>query len=319
MNDNKAMQSVDEQAAYWFSRCSGNPLSAEQDALLQAWLAADPAHARAFSELQRIWAECDRIRRPATPPAEPVRPRRWSLFRELAACAMIVGGLLLSTSGGLWERPGYELELQTARGEQRDVELQDGSRISLNVDSRIRVRFYTDRREVRLTQGEAYFAVAPAPGRPFDVLAGEGRVRVVGTRFTVRRGAQSLGVAVESGRVALQADADDLGETLLGAGDSADYDYRTATLQRTRRGADEIASWRQGQLIFHNRPLGQLLDELSAYREAPVQLGDARLAGLQVSGSLNIEQPDDFLAALPHLLPVQVERLRDGRALIHPR
>jgi len=103
------------------------------------------------------------------------------------------------------------------------------------------------------------------------------------------------------------------------AGDSLDYDYRTATLEQGHRRPEEIASWRRGQLVFRDRPLAQLLDEVSHYRPAPVGLADPRLAQRRVSGSLNLANPDAFLAALPQLLPVQVEHLADGRALIHPR
>ena len=107
-------------------------------------------------------------------------------------------------------------------------------------------------------------------------------------------------------------------QALLGAGEGVDFDYRSKILQQLRLGNEEIASWRHGQLVFRDRPLVQLLDELSHYRAAPVRLAQASLGERRLSGSLNIAKPDDFLAALPQLLPVRVEHRGDGAVLIHP-
>lgn len=313
--------SIDEQAAAWYSRRSRGDLSADEQRELDDWLAADPAHGRAFADLDLIWADFDQLERPAlhTATVTPLRPRkRWLPARALAASVVLVGALLALSQGVFMAKPTQELSLLSAPGEQRQVTLDDGTRIDLNVDSRLQVRLYDDRREVELLAGEAFFAVAPDAERPFDVIAGEGRVRVVGTRFGVRRGNEHLAVAVESGRVVVRPEAGQQ-QAMLGAGDGLDYEYRSGTLQQRRLGNEEIASWRQGQLIFRDRPLAQLLDELSHYRPAPVELADARLAERRVSGSVNIARPDAFLVALPQLLPVEVEYQAGGVAVVYAR
>ena len=48
------------------------------------------------------------------------------------------------------------------------------------------VHFHRDRREVRLRTGQILFTVAPDATKPFDVLADNTRVRVIGTQFSVR-------------------------------------------------------------------------------------------------------------------------------------
>lgn len=313
--------SIDKQAATWFSRHANGQLSAAERAELDRWLAADRAHARAFADMELIWADFDQLPRPALQLAPVVlQPRkRWLPSRALAASLVLFCATLGMSANWLSSQPSQELSLFSAPGEQRQVELADGSRIDLNVDTRLHVRLYDDHREVELLQGEAFFAVAPDAARPFEVIAGEGSVRVVGTRFSVRRSSEHLAVAVESGKVAVQPQAGEARRAMLEAGDGLDFDYASGTLRAMRLGTEEIASWRRGQLIFRDRPLAQLLDELSRYRKAPVGLADAALAERRVSGSVNIARPDAFLAALPQLLPVQVEHLADGTALIHSR
>lgn len=319
MNENRWMEarpSIDEQAATWQARRSGSQFSTRDEAELQAWLAASPAHARAFSEMQQIWAELDRVPRPSlSAPVVPLRPRRWRLPLAAAASLLVACALVLVSRGG----PEVDETFASPLSATQQVTLADGTRIDLNRATRLRVRLYDDHREVDLLEGEAFFAVARDENRPFDVTAGDGRVRVLGTRFSVRRGEQRLDVVVESGHVAVEPHPGAAQSLELLAGDSLDYDYRTATLEQGHRRPEEIASWRRGQLVFRDRPLAQLLDEVSRYRPAPVGLADPRLAQRRVSGSLNLANPDAFLAALPQLLPVQVEYLADGRALIHPR
>ena len=312
--------SIDEQAAIWFSRlCRG--LSDDERAQLDAWLTADVAHVHALRTMQGVWAELDLLPRPLLTPVVP-RPRqtrrRWMPGRAVAACLVLLGTLLIEPQQWLGAPATQVLSLRSAPNEQRQVELADGSRIDLNVDTRLQVRLQGDRREVELLAGEAFFNVTPDPARPFDVIVGPSRVRVVGTRFNVRRSTGHLSVAVESGRVVVQPQLSDPQHAELDAGEGVAFDYQRHTLQHTHWAADEIASWRRGQLIFRDRPLGQLLDELSQYHRAPIHLSDADLAKKRISGSLNIAQPDAFLAALPQLLPVRVEQQADGHVLIVP-
>jgi len=298
--------SPDEQAALWFARRHGDAFGARDEADLQAWLAADPAHAEAYADLQLLWQDMAQLPRPPIPAERPAPRRRW---RSLAAAACLV--LLALLPAWLDVSPDGALTLVSGPQTPREVTLEDGSRIHLNRNTRLEVRLLAERREVELVQGQAFFEVARDVQRPFRVQAGEGSVQVLGTRFDVRRGRELLAVSVESGRVALQPRADAPLVELL-AGDRAVYDGSRGTLLRSRVAGGEVASWRSGRLVFQQWPLAQLLDELSQYGATPVSFGDAALAARQVSGSVDLARPDDFLSALPVLLPVKVEPLDDG-------
>ncbi|WAC44318.1 FecR family protein [Pseudomonas sp. SL4(2022)] len=310
---------IDEQAAVWFSRCCRG-LSSDEQAQLDAWLTADISHVCALADMQRVWADFDLMPRPVLLPGAVLpmrRVRRWTPGRALAASVVLLCSVLATPQNWFGALPVQELSLSSEANEQRQVELADGTRIDLNVGSRLQVRLYPDHREAELLDGEAFFAVAPDVARPFEVIAGQSRVRVVGTRFSVRRSREHLAVAVESGRVMVQPQLGSAQQVMLGAGEGLAFDHRSKHLQQLRLGHEEIASWRRGLLVFRDRPLGLLLDELSHYRAAPVRLVNTNLAEKRISGSLNINDPDAFLAALPHLLPVRVEHQGDDGVLIH--
>ncbi len=86
--------------------------------------------------------------------------------------------------------------------------MEDGSRITLNTDSQIRVDLTVKERRVELQQGEAFFEVAHDASRPFIVRAGNKRVIAVGTRFSVRREANDVRVVVTEGKVRVETEGD---------------------------------------------------------------------------------------------------------------
>ncbi|MBD9630928.1 FecR family protein [Pseudomonas sp. PDM19] len=308
-------QVIDELAAKWFSHQRSGACDACERQAFADWLAEDPAHASAYREIEQLWSDLDQLRRPA------IAPRRGSSlpWRWLAAASVFCAALLLANdfSGGRLADP--QRVQSTAPGEQREVTLVDGTRVFLAADSTLRVDYSEGWRDVRLLRGEAYFEVTHDADRPFRVTAGESRVRVLGTGFDVHREGDGLTVAVRHGKVALQAQLAAPGEQTLTAGDRARLSSGAGEAQVDRVPIAAIAAWRDGMLAFRNQPLGVLVDELSQYRAAPIRLGDQRLADKPISGNVRLARPDDFLAALPALLDVRVQRKADGSAVILPR
>ena len=91
----------------------------------------------------------------------------------------------------------------TGIGEQRTVLLPDGSTVELNAQSRLRVRFTDQERDVELLDGQALFKVAKNAARPFVVKSDVARVRAVGTKFDVNTMSDGTTVTVLEGRVAV--------------------------------------------------------------------------------------------------------------------
>src|SRR3546814_951836 len=110
------------------------------------------------------------------------RLRRWT--DSLAAAAVLV--LAVGAGWRLWDPMQPPQRYATAIGQQHDVALEDGSRVRLDTNSALVVRYSRKHRDVVLERGRAQFDVAHAPQRPFTVHAGPGTVRAVGTQFQVR-------------------------------------------------------------------------------------------------------------------------------------
>ncbi|EEP90493.1 two-component system sensor protein [Yersinia kristensenii ATCC 33638] len=280
---------------------------------MDAWLRYSPAHAEAYRQMQQVWGDCALIPRPASAPQPAKQARSWRPLRSCAAGLFFLFALLLPMS----QLPSLltnDMSLQTT-DYSREIVLSDGTRVHVNRHSQIRVHYAKDNRQLWLDQGEIYLQVAANKARPFTVYAGESQVKVVGTAFDVRYDLGEVAVAVKEGIVAMTG-RPNMAAVMLHAGDTARLLPEKKRLQLSQRAVAEIGEWRSGQLSFRNRPLGELLTQLRRYRQGKIELTDASLAQLPVSGSLDLNHPDEFLDSLPLLLAVNVVHDAQGNIMI---
>ena len=140
------------------------------------------------------------------------RMRSWAVSASrphwvLAAMAVIVCAIGLFAAFRWWSGSAYV----TGKGEQRLVRLDDGSRVSMNSDSRMRVEFGAGERRIWLEKGEAFFDVAHDAEVPFVVVAGQRQVRALGTAFVVRYEGLRTAITLVEGKVTASADTREIG------------------------------------------------------------------------------------------------------------
>jgi transmembrane sensor len=281
---------------------------------LARWRASHPDHEIAYGAAQAGWnatsAEALRGEFPLPPSThrEGLRRGRRNALLGLGVLALGVGGLVR------WhlQQPVHTLALQTVRGQLQSATLPDGSQLALDAHTQARVVFYRDRREVWLGAGEIRFSVQPDAERPFIVVTDWGRVRVLGTVFTVEARAQRMRVAVAEGRVGVWAGS--LGSSQDSAPDSVLTAGRAVMAEAGTLGAvhtvpvDDVAAWQRGWLVFDNTPLPHAVARWNDYLATQLRLdSDPALQGLRLTGSFPLRSPDAFVSSLPGILPVRVE------------
>ena len=323
--------SVQDAATAWFVRLRDEAVCDGDRAAFEAWRDADPAHAEAYREIERLWSGLDRIDRhpdrghvpesaasaapgPALPdPAlpDPVSPGRRRALRRMALAASVAAVACMGAYG--LADPGLFADHRTGPGEQREIVLADGSTAHLNTATALSVELAAGTRRIALHAGEAYFEVARDPARPFVVDADIGRIEALGTAFSVKRMDGTLEVVVtesevavsdSSGRTALVAAGQGIRVTDAGLGQVAGLDSAMAL------------AWRQGRLVFDNRPLGGVLGELERYRRGRIVILDGTLEAFPVTGSFAIADTDATLETIERTLPVRLYRLSDLLILV---
>ncbi len=179
---------IDQAAAAWAARVERGALTLDEEASLDAWRAADRRRAGAFVKAQAVLAYVDRAR--ALGPnalghdGEPgIWSRRVVLRGGVAAVAATVAGIVGSD---LWLRTN-EIIRSTEYGKVQSFPLADGSMVTLDAKSKIRIELSSERRTVKLIAGRALFDVAKDPERPFVVQVGDVSAWAVGTSFSVEQ------------------------------------------------------------------------------------------------------------------------------------
>lgn len=295
---------VDHAAHTWVVRLTSGDVQPGDVEAARAWCAERPEHQQAFVAARRLWQLSAHVALPET--ERRTRPRwRWAA----AAVLVLVVGL------GLARHNAWDADYRTAAGEQRRIELQDGSSILLDAGSAVDVAFTDGGRNITLRKGVALFEVAHDPSRPFRVQAGALSATALGTVYAVDRHGDAIQVTVAQGRVAVQGDGD---KATLNAGEQVSW-QGGALGGRHTVDASKALAWQHGRLVFDMTPLAEVLEQLQRYLPGYVLIGDDKLRKLKVSGTFQLDRLDEGLSTLERAFPLQIQRYTDYLLVLKAR
>jgi transmembrane sensor len=311
-----------EEACAWLSRMSSGDPDAETRKAFAAWRAATPSHERAWRRAERLWRGFEPLRGRELPGSRPLarecRParqtphlrRRPRLSVLAVACTVLLAVALFTYYPPIY----WQADYLTDKGERFTLALADGSRITLNTASAVKIDGGV--RHVRLLAGEAFFEVAKNTDHPFVVSADEGEVLAVGTAFSVQREEARLRVELVEGVVEVQ-DRLHQQKARLQPGQVARIDAGTLRVQPPT-GADQLALWREGYLRFDGLPLREAVAQINRYRPGRVVLLTGRLAEHRVSGLFRLDALDQAVDTLAAAIPgLQVNSVTPYLIFLH--
>jgi transmembrane sensor len=332
---------IEAEAAAWIARADARG-GADQDPQLAAWLVADPRHRAAYLRLAHAWERSQRLARlrpgdRSIDPdllAPPRPPSRWARLRRAAGDATDDArarrarahrprrARSVATAAGLGAAAVLLLWNVLPTSSARDystgadglsrVFLPDGSAVTMNANTELRVRFTAARRSVTLLRGEAHFSVKHDTERPFEVHAGDRIVVAVGTAFDVRlEQGDDVEVTVTEGRVALlenHAAHPAAGPALqtLSAGQDAHLTLERITVQRldTAQLFHRLA-WERRELSFDGQSLREAVAEFDRYTNRKLVIDDPSIAGLEIGGTFRALDVGSFVAALSRAFGIE--------------
>jgi transmembrane sensor len=326
MNTKAPRDEILETAADWCDRREA--LTPGERRERDAWIAADPEHARAYDAMR-----CTILDVALLDAAEDLRsvesrktqfhPRAW-LTRVLASkaswgvlvgtavvvCAVIV--VRPQTPAPAMARPQL---LATVTGERSAVTLTDQSVVYLNADTRIAVTYSDHARLLKLSRGEAIFQVTKDKSRPFRVVTDMAIVTAVGTRFGVDRVGDAVEVRVYEGTVTVEGKGADHRAVTRGQWILLDSkrDVSSGTFS-----PEAYPNWRTGWLEADRMPLAYIVARLNRYTNDKIEIADRSLADVELSGRFRLDNADGTLQQISALLDVEAEK-RDHMVLLHRR
>lgn len=347
---------IEREAVEWLVRMDGDePLTQAERDQLRDWMGSSESNRRRLITLAGLWEKMNVLTDLAIPmdqarPAirsHPARSRRWPVYAVAATAILGIAATFflalrpdpLRTTNGFYA---------TAIGEQATIHLADTTVVKLNTDTQIKIDYGEQGRDVYLLKGEAHFVVASNKAIPFQVYAGPGQVRAVGTAFSVYLNGNGVDVIVTEGRVALGAVSvpedppgdqpprvglgevaktpiENLGE--LAAGQFASIvsevrdDARTIPLLQNvhdidRRVMDRKLAWTGGVLIFAGDPLEKVVEEISRYTTVDIEFSDPNIGAIRIGGRFPVGETDMMFEALESTFGLEVTRLSQDRVLL---
>ena len=318
------------QAADHFARLlSGETTAAEAEQIRQ-WCASSEGRCEEFQSISELCADLQSLSsdkdiqgilsraRDRTP--APTRNRHIVAIVASVAIAALIVSALLPFQGGA-DRVVSE-HYSTRIGERRVLNLEDGSKITMNTGSELATVFTPERRRVLLLRGEAFFEVSEDPSRPFSVVMNGKAVTVLGTTFNVQKTPNGFVLAVVDGVVSLHREAEeaqtnapilkdevfsDPYQRRIAAGTVAEFDAVNRVLEGQR--IDDLhryQDWVDGSLSFTNESLATVVASLNRYSGKKILIEDSDVMNLKIYATLNPERLDSTFIVLEKMLPIEI-------------
>ena len=321
---------IKRRAARWFARARSGVMAPVERRALDAWLAADAAHSEAYIQVSGAWDAVARLRDDpeimamrdlalARYPADGARVR--SQHRLMAACiaAGVICTGLLALAASTLQQPATQV-FKTGIGQTASISLIDGSRLTLDTDTTVRTRMTGRKRLVYLDSGRAFFKVAKDHSRPFIVEAEGKQVTATGTAFQVKSEGPLFEVLLVEGGVRVSARAE---RTSSGGARAFSTDLQAGTRLSsvgsgnwtlTHEDGRELA-WMKGELVFDNKPLGEIVVEMNRYSRRKIRIDDPAIAARPVYGAFMAGDVDQFVRALVDYHIVKIKS-QNGDAVV---
>lgn len=335
-----------EAAAGWVLQQEERELGESEQRRFAEWMAQDEAHVTAYEDA--LWAldavgrhasaiELRELRAAALDTRRSRRGRLWAWSGGFglvaAACAGVAAWTLTHDPDRFIGEATRTAEravdprnavYATSIGERSAIRLPDGSVVTLDTDSRLRVAYTAAERGLRLLKGQALFEVAHGQRLPFQVYARGQRITAMGTTFNVRIEGEEVRVSMVDGKVKVRPEPGPGGaqrpirELVLVAGESltAEPD-RPMVITPVR--SDQVASWKGGLLIFHDTSLNEAVAEVNRYTTRPIAIADAAVADYRVSGVFKSSDPEHFAQAMTEVFPLEVTYAPGGAVTLRAR
>lgn len=303
-----------EAAANWYVelRCDDADEATRQ--AHHRWLNADPGHRQAWDRLARLQERFERVGPGiARPTLSNARLKRREAMKVLSL--LLAAGGAATVSWRMTPLPTLMADQRTATGEQRSLQLEDGSQLQLNTATAVNIHYGATLREVQLLRGEILVQTArDTQARPFVVHSPQGSVLALGTRFLVRSADDRTRVSVLQHAVEVRT------ASLLPA-------VRVEAGQQLVFGRDDVGAvqvispqsdaWTRGMLLVNDWRLGDMINELQRYHSGYLSCA-TQVAGLRISGGFHLGDVNRVLDDLTATLPVRLRHFTPYWTLVEP-
>lgn len=318
LDETPGLDPLTRQAIRWLVRLRSGEATASDAVEFRQWRSQSPEHEAALKQAVSLWKSFETAAERSPTNADDVSPSLLFFSRPSTRRALIGGALAAGTAAYLLAEPPLHMwpslqelsaDYRTGKGEQLKVALGPNVSLQLGVQTSIGVVSSPDTTRVELIDGEAAVTTGAGSRGHFIILAAGALITANQADFDARCIEGVATVTCVSGSVSIER-----GGSKVELGPA----QRTTFTKATNAGlgpAEEVdvskaTAWRSGVLIFTDRPLGEVVDEINRYRPGHIFVTNAKLRRRIVNGTFHREQLDSFVG--------QVEQLFGAKATVLP-
>ncbi len=333
-----------DQASDWIAKLD-RELSNVEKSEFQYWLSQDNDNIKLLLEIAKMWDKMDDLSRLSDLfPQEQVKKKSTPWF--VAVAASFVVAIIFSLVSGVSgfspftdQTPSslivMQASYQTSIGESNTINLPDNSKLILNTDTFVQVKYTQGARLIELQRGEIHINVAHDKSRPLSVLANGKIIQAVGTAFNVQVNNDLVELIVTDGKVlvakqkniSLNSDIEQIAKRLpqnsmaISKGEKVELDLTSQSAEKiTKIEPIEIAaslSWRRGNLIFRGESLAEAMAEISRYTDIEFELADdEQLKNVQVAGMFKTGDVTGLLNVLSQNFNISYEKVSSDKIIL---
>lgn len=305
-----------EQAIDWLLKLRDAPDDMKLNADFEAWLTSDQRHAEVYERVRCLMGDASHLLSsdPAFIHTASTRKSGSSTGRSVALslCLALVTGTFFALEVPL----RLKADAISGTAERQTLNLPDGSELILNADTAVSFKFSSSERRVVVLKGEVFATVAADKTRPFVVEANGGTTTALGTAFDVEMSKNGTNVTVLEHSV--QVEAGDANRSIrIKENQKVAYDAEGSIGSIETVDPLSIAAWRQGRLVFENRPLSSVVAELERYLPGRIVIAGANIGERRITGSFDLADPQAVLRDLTVAFDVGVTRLGPYLTVLH--
>lgn len=297
-----------DEAAEWMLRIQAAPLTEEQQQELQCWCQQSKAHLQTWQKAEKLLRHLNCI---PSDYSYILEQGKKSAQYQLAGKLVLI--LSLGSLGGLFWQSDLKdyatADYATRAGQQKQIQLSDGTQVTLNTQTAIDIDYAKNQRNLKLRYGEILIQTAAEknqPYRPFIVSNQHANMQALGTVFSVKylksQKAQScVGVIESAVKITLKHNRH---QHTVHAGEQICFDAQHFYPQQPLN--PNMYAWKNGMLMADQMPLQDLVTEINRYQHGYIQV-DASLRQMKISGSFAVNDIDTLARALELSYPIQVK------------
>lgn len=309
--DQQDPELIQEQARAWLLRITSKSMTPDEAETFKRWCAQSQLHARTFAETSRTWRLLGAAAELNADTHKLQQPNQFNRRHFLAAAASLAGIAVVTQIGmptGI--SLGSDNSLQTAKGEQKNLDISADIAITLNTLTHVEL-LETDtglnQHRVRLLNGEMDVRCAPH-SKGINVLAGGGQVASSDAHFNIRHINDSVQVTCMQGQAHVTSQGN---RARVNSGEQVQYSAAAFTTPK-RVDTNSVGTWINRILVFDNIPLETVIEEVNRYRSGKILLLNSQVAKRKVQARFELDRLDEVITVLTNIYDIKSVFLPGG-------